>query len=114
MGMFMSSLVIFKASDFQHAFYYLKAFIAPRAEESLLYVNEYFSADVRIALVLGILFCVPISPWLARLSERTAQAGRVPAFLIESVRVTGLMAALLLCSMSLSAGTHNPFIYFRF
>jgi hypothetical protein len=36
-----------------------------------------------------------------------AQAGSFAA-------VVGLAAILVACATSLSAGTHNPFIYFRF
>jgi alginate O-acetyltransferase complex protein AlgI len=71
------------------------------------------------AIAAGLLFATPVAPRIALALARTADAGRRPAGLAAGLSLAVgqplLVAGLLLVSvMVLSAGTYNPFIYFRF
>lgn len=79
----------------------------------------FWTREVRIALMAGVFLSMPVLPalarfqrkWLASLSDAsltTAEAG------LHAFRIMGLGILLLVSAMFLSAGTHNPFIYFRF
>ena len=69
--------------------------------------------DARILLVLGIAVA---STWRfsRNLSSRFAERLNHPTFVLETARLIAVCGLGLLCVMSLAAGTHNPFIYFRF
>jgi alginate O-acetyltransferase complex protein AlgI len=86
---------------------------APTAKSSLM-LQDWWSGDILAALVFGILFSAPVLPrarlWCQRLFMRNP-AGAAAYTLVNAVAVTFLF---LFSAMSLAAGTHNPFIYFRF
>jgi len=105
---------LFNGASLDHSLYFYKALVVPNTPETYLHVQEYFSADVRIALVVGVIFCMPIFPRLREMATRLVGRGNLGASAVEVVRLTGLMTMLVHCAMSLGAGTHNPFIYFRF
>jgi alginate O-acetyltransferase complex protein AlgI len=82
-------------------------------------VSSYCPRDVRIALAAGLIFAGPVYGRLLSAAERIAGAAASPGEALARVclnvfRVASLAAVLLVCLMLLSAGTHNPFIYFRF
>jgi len=110
----MGSWPIFNGTSWEHTLFYYRALVVPTESLTYLHVHEYFSADVRIAMVLGVIFSMPVIVPISGFARAVAARGKLGAGLVEGLRVTGLMAALVLCAMSLSAGTHNPFIYFRF
>jgi alginate O-acetyltransferase complex protein AlgI len=110
----MAGWPIFNGTSLDHTLYYYKALVVPNTPETYLHVQEYFSADVRIALIVGAIFSMPIFPRLRAMATRVAARGDLSAGAVEAVRVTGLMTMLVHCAMALGAGTHNPFIYFRF
>jgi alginate O-acetyltransferase complex protein AlgI len=68
-------------------------------------VALHADAGVRLALALGV---VGSTPWLRALSTRRLD---LP---VRALRFLALQGILLACAMALAAGTHNPFIYFRF
>ncbi|MHC5064061.1 MAG: MBOAT family O-acyltransferase [Planctomycetota bacterium] len=110
----MAGWPIFKAVNFEHSWYYYKALVIPREPEGYLSVQEYFSVDIRIAMVAGAIFSMPVYSYIRDFAKRIAMRGAVFAAVVETVKIAGLMALLVHCAMSLGAGTHNPFIYFRF
>ena len=82
-------------------------------------LSWYLTRDVKMALVAGIVFSMPILPGLARLKERLARSRRESSvafleFPLAACQTIGLCLTLIVSVMFLSAGTHNPFIYFRF
>jgi len=80
-------------------------------------ISMYLHADKAILLAIGILVSIPILPVLDKrlqvyLSHRYNKA---VLYRLETMMVLlGLAGVLLLSSMYLASGTHNPFIYFRF
>jgi alginate O-acetyltransferase complex protein AlgI len=111
---FMMGWLIFRATSFEQALYYAKALVIPQTPEGYLSLHEYFSMDVRVAMIVGVLLSMPVYPRLREFAGRLATRGEISGGFVETARFIGLMALLLHCAMSLSAGTHNPFIYFRF
>ena len=82
-------------------------------------LSWHLTRDVKTALLLGVIFSMPVVPALARLKKHLAQSyqgsGRaVVEFPLAVCRTLGLYLILIVCLMLLSASTHNPFIYFRF
>jgi alginate O-acetyltransferase complex protein AlgI len=114
--------VFFRAATFGQAVSFLAALAGCGANASAMYSPAvYLHADVVLALLAGILVSAPLLPWLQRLQpEQVGVARRRPrlaAVLQAAFAVVALavQTTLLLASASLlAAGTHNPFIYFRF
>lgn len=63
-----------------------------------------------LTVILGVLGSAPLLDKVRTLSEKTGGKGRTAA----AVSYAGSFLLLLLCMLSLSSGTYNPFIYFRF
>jgi alginate O-acetyltransferase complex protein AlgI len=79
----------------------------------------YLDTQLVLALVAGILGSAPVLPWLAGVRDGflISTAGLVRSGLrtgIVAAEITALWLLLLASAMLLAAGTHNPFIYFRF
>ncbi len=71
---------------------------------------QALAPDVSLAFVAGLVFCTPLPRGLRALACRFA-GGRViwpPAAAVMS------LATFALCLLAIGAGSHNPFIYFRF
>jgi alginate O-acetyltransferase complex protein AlgI len=84
------------------------------------YVAQYANRELILALVLGGLGSVPLcqelaARWRRRLAESLRERPRL--LLQTSLAYAGAclhLLLLVLCATYLSAGTYNPFIYFRF
>jgi len=112
--------VIFASDTFSHAMSFLAAMAGFAKGTSTAHsVSWYLSRDIRIAIIIGVIFSMPVLPafigWWNRvrasLKGRALTALELPFSLLH---IVGLSLILLICMMLLSAGTHNPFIYFRF
>ncbi|MCA9436557.1 MAG: MBOAT family protein [Candidatus Omnitrophica bacterium] len=82
-------------------------------------LDMVLTADISLAILIGIFFSAPVLPYLHQwVRDRIHGSGSVGRILGEagfsSLRVIGLATLFGLSAMWLSAGTHNPFIYFRF
>ena len=79
--------------------------------------NGHMDRAVALALVCGALGSAPLVPWLeqglARLRARPGFAAACAA-IADGLTQVALLAMLVVCAAWLAAGTHNPFIYFRF
>ena len=67
--------------------------------------------DPRVVLALGF-GALGATPWLPVLERRVVATPLETAW--RAARVVALDLVLVAAAMSLAAGTHNPFIYFRF
>ncbi len=112
--------VIFASPGLIHAGGFFAAMLGIAADAGAARELEwYLTREVRIALIAGIVFSMPVLPALAEaLSETSARlrgaAHSIAGLAMSTCRLLYLCALLVLCAMFLSAGTHNPFIYFRF
>jgi len=113
------SWVFFRSSTLEHAWGFLGAMLSlgttPRISPWVL-----LKIDLQLAVVLGASF-LSVLPcksllatiWTGHMARRRNNNAFVLAGL-SGVKVALLSALLLLAVMELAAGTHTPFIYFRF
>lgn len=112
--------VLFRADTFGQALAFLGAMLGLGGTAGAgSSAGAYLTSEVALAMAAGALGSTPVVPWLAgRFRTYTSASparGRVVLAQAGSfAAVVGLAAILVACGMSLSAGTHNPFIYFRF
>ncbi len=102
--------VFFRANTLPEALAFLKAMFGAGAAAAS--AHRYLDTETVMALVAGALGSWPLLPLLDKLRERL----RSPVSQLGlSLCGTGALACIFLaCAMRLSAGTYNPFIYFRF
>jgi alginate O-acetyltransferase complex protein AlgI len=112
--------VLFRAESIGQAGAFLQAMIGLGRGAGLEYhTGLYIDAQLVLALAAGAVGSAPLLPLLIRLQETLATS---TAGVVRTVLRTGFALAdlaghstlLLASSMLLAAGTHNPFIYFRF
>ena len=115
--------VLFRADSFGHATAIYRAMLGLQGWNGLEYPWQlYLDSGVALALLAGCIGSLPILPWLREKLTAPAQDApaslQVPRMAFTGVLAVGqlvLLAAVLVASSAvLAAGTHNPFIYFRF
>jgi hypothetical protein len=69
-----------------------------------------FAPDIAWAFAIGLVTCFPLMPFLRE------RAARTPAIAVTYEFLSGLgyLVILVLSLLWIGAGSHNPFIYFRF
>jgi len=105
--------VLFRAPSLGHALDYLAAMSFLQAGDALTHTPElWLDPVVVLALLAGV---IGSTPWLPRLAHGLAEPGReLRRTALGALGLVLLMGVLLLSALELSAGTYNPFIYFRF
>jgi alginate O-acetyltransferase complex protein AlgI len=114
--------VFFRASDLTHALDYLatmfglgSAIGAGAGRPDVYHLDLYVNSLVATALVAGVLGSMPwlsrVTAWHATLAERGRRALSAG---LEVAALLLLAVVFVSCALELSAGTYNPFIYFRF
>jgi hypothetical protein len=87
------------------------------------YTALYLNAEVAVFIIIGIIGSFPLFPQLKKWYQRAAnrwetQEGKTKLRLLKSgytlVYTFYLTFVLLIGTMFITAGTYNPFIYFRF
>ena len=109
--------VLFRAETFAEASVFLRAMAgSSRGAGDLYFVGLYLNRELALTLCLGVLFSLPVLPWLAgKYRELSQDAGStLVVFGGQLVRLSVLGLLFAACAVSLAAGTYNPFIYFRF
>jgi alginate O-acetyltransferase complex protein AlgI len=101
--------VLFRADDLPHAGAMIGAMFGTTEEGGdLLALDAVLTPSIATAFALGALIATSrLDLWAF---EPASRLGRVTG----ALQRPAAFAALLLCAFSLSAGTYNPFIYFRF
>jgi len=109
--------VFFRAETLPGALQYLGAMAGLGGAGGIHAFDHYWNRAVALAFIAGVLGSGPLVPWLARglarLRERAGAAGAC-AGIVDGLTQVALLAVLVVCAVWLAAGTHNPFIYFRF
>lgn len=113
-------LTLFRGADFPQAMAFAAAMLGFAGGDGVEYnTRMYLSTSFALAYILGIVGCTPIIPAIGRAWERLMAkrgAGARPA--MEAVLGAAVFAGFALvfggALLKLSAGTYNPFIYFRF
>ncbi len=106
--------VFFRSDSIQTGFHYTGAMFGGGSLSSRIYpLDLVWNAHTLFILVLA---CACATPILPLLQSRILSSGLVKKntsiFCLVSFPIFALL--FLLCAMELAAGTHNPFIYFRF
>ena len=109
--------VFFRSDTLAHALDYLSAMLGIGNEGAINAASHYWNRALALVLLFGALGSFPLVPWigerLADLRERGGPAGLLGQ--TADVLAHALLLAILAASAAwLAAGTHNPFIYFRF
>jgi alginate O-acetyltransferase complex protein AlgI len=108
--------VFFRIEDMSDAFDYMGAmyFLNDSADSFNLQISNNLNSLFFFALVLGLLFCLPLVQYLKE-STATLLHGRSYSSLIgETAKTCILVSLLYLCVSFLAVNSYNPFIYFRF
>jgi alginate O-acetyltransferase complex protein AlgI len=113
--------VIFRSDSLAQAAGHFSALVGLGQGDGVAHpIGLYLQPDAVLALAIGAFAAVPTLPWIAgRISGRASRGiarpmTGAPRFALQAATLVGLLAILLVSSMKLAAGTHNPFIYFRF
>lgn len=117
----MGGWVLFRTLTLTHSAAYLKALTGFGAAANAKYpVSLYFDRGLSLVLAAALIGSLPWIPWIARQLESLQQENqnslpRLSICFAGAALRFGCLALLFLASASvMSAGTHNPFIYFRF
>lgn len=111
----MTSMVFFRTDTLPHALDFFRALFGFSHPLPLVYQTaSYFTPELLIILFCAVVGSLPIAPWISR--RIAAIETHFPiGFSVRQGMILLLMTALFVwSSMKLAAGTHNPFIYFRF
>jgi alginate O-acetyltransferase complex protein AlgI len=114
----MAGWVFFRAETLPHAVAYLSAMAGLGAAANAEYpVGLFLDSGLWLVLIAGGLGSLPLVPWV---KERLATPSVEPQprpLLANGVSLAGVgaLTVVLIASMTaMTAGTYNPFIYFRF
>jgi alginate O-acetyltransferase complex protein AlgI len=109
-------MVFFRTDSLAHAGAFFKAmfgFVPPNV--GVYRPMAYLPPEAVVAAVAAIIGSTPFMPWLSRVLSPRGDERRLGLELVrQTACFVGLAAVLLLSGARLAAGTHNPFIYFRF
>jgi alginate O-acetyltransferase complex protein AlgI len=113
----MSGWVLFRSETMAQASAFFAAMVGLGTGEGS--IGHMLDPDLLLAMAFGCLFSAPVAPTFAAAWQRQLQAGPSSrGAILEAISLLArpaLVAALFFaCAVVLSAGTHNPFIYFRF
>jgi alginate O-acetyltransferase complex protein AlgI len=110
----MGGWVLFRCDTLAHAGAFYRALLGfSTADPALHPLGEFVNALLVAALAGGVLFSMPIAPWMSRRMQPIASrplAGPL-ALTVDGIAMTLVFVA---AAAMLAAGTYNPFIYFRF
>ncbi len=110
--------VLFRADDLPAATAFFSA-LAGFGASAGPGVEAFLTRDVGVTFFVGVLASLPIVPALKRrwgegVLAATTAGVRYAGAAAALIQLVSLQALFWLCVMTLLAGSHNPFIYFRF
>jgi alginate O-acetyltransferase complex protein AlgI len=110
----MMSYVLFRAENLELArTWYAAMFGFQAGAPTVQYAALHLDSLRILVLIAGVIGATPWVPAVKRWLERRQSAGAGSIVLPAAAHVA-LFAVLVLSAMELTAGTYNPFIYFRF
>jgi alginate O-acetyltransferase complex protein AlgI len=99
--------VFFRANNLRQALTYCSAMLGFGSASGHYAFNEFLSPIPFIAMLAGMVLCIP---WKVRLEKVRAKTDLVG---IGAENII-LLLLLVVCASAVASGTYNPFIYFRF
>ncbi len=113
MSVVMLGWVIFRCVSLDHAGSFLTTLLGGTAGSETQAPSVRLEVDIVLAMVAGVVLSTPIARSLARIRVRSSR--QRPVQLAWSLASILFIAVILYaCAMEMAAGTHQPFIYFRF
>ena len=110
-GAVLLSWVVFRCDTWAQTWGYFRSLAGVTASGGLTAIPaNVVTTGVLYALAVGLVLC---APWWPALRERSAR-GKFTADAVGLSEVCVGLAVLVLCLLAVGAGTHNPFIYYRF
>ena len=107
----MIAWVFFRSDTIIDAFAYIKALFNSSISTNFEHLNFYLTKEVIIALVLGILFSVPITDFIKKYLKTLFSNNTSVLLTLKSI---SLLFLFTLDYLYIVTGSYNPFIYFRF
>lgn len=105
------SWVIFRCDTWAQTVGYFRSLAGLTANGGLTAIPaDAVTTGVLYAGAAGILWSVPLWPYLRRLGERWAVANGA----LEGTEIVVGLAVFSMCLIAMGVGTNNPFIYYRF
>ncbi len=111
---------LFRAENLSDAVTYLLTMVGlGQAGGTNQYIAFYLNIDGFLALIAGIIFALPVYPFIKQARESIAEKLKDNTHIvlnnISAVSSTVALILILLVSVSsIASGSYNPFIYFRF
>lgn len=117
----MGGWVLFRTLTLTHSAAYFKALAGLGASANAKYpLSMYFDRGLALVLAAAVIGSLPWIPWITGQLEAFQQRQGSPLahtfvhFAGSTLRLSCLALLFLASAAVMSAGTHNPFIYFRF
>jgi len=105
------SWVVFRCDTWPQAWSYVRSMLGAGAAGGLTSIPaSVVTTGVLYAATAGVLLCFPWWPALRARAARWKAADHT----LEAGEACTSLAVLFLCLLALGAGSHNPFIYYRF
>ncbi|MFC2100993.1 MBOAT family O-acyltransferase [Bacteroidota bacterium] len=112
--------VFFRAETFDYAFAFIGSMFGfASGTRTIYFIQMYLNNEVYLAIIFGVVFSMPVTRFLKEWYRKKflLKKGNLQTIVYHLVSLLqlGVYALILVfSSMSLAAGTYNPFIYFRF
>lgn len=111
--------LIFRAENFSQLMTFLVAMVGLSNNVSTVpNILPYWNTELALILPVALIGSIPCLPYLAQrfnaLTTSKNKSSSIRVFIEESASICFTSLIFIWCAMSLSAQTHNPFIYFRF
>jgi alginate O-acetyltransferase complex protein AlgI len=105
------AFVIFRADNFAQAGLMLRTMFCGWnvTQASMVVLMERLTPLFAATFVAACVLAMPVVPWLKGRFEASGNET-----VVRGLSYAGSLVLLVLCVVSLSSGTYNPFIYFRF
>lgn len=116
----MGGWVLFRSSSVDQAMtFYSVMFGFSPGQTYPFNIQMYLSGEIILAIAIGILFSWPIVPWISKWVEKLYEqtsviVGNTSHIIYSGAKIIFFLSITLLSLASISSGTYNPFIYFRF
>ncbi len=108
--------VFFRSPDLAYALHYLAAMFSPGDSGYMdISVYNHLNNEVLLAMLFGGMSSMPVAPVFRKwLHEKQLLVNGWVQCMVSIGTIGFLLLIVLGSAMQLAAGTHNPFIYFRF
>ena len=103
-----TAMLLFRADDIHQTGVFLRAMYGfATAAPGVHFVSEFVDPQMLVVIIAALIAVTPVVPWLG-------EKAKSQIVLRDAAAGIGLVLIFIAAVRKLAAGTHNPFIYFRF